>query len=313
MAAALVCYGPVGKATAPPIVVAPGTGSDASQVFLLGGGAFAAMGRPLCAVSFPRRTTADLQISVQYLVYATRHLWRRAGRPIALAGISQGGLLIRMALTYWPSLREKVSDAITAAAPHHGSPGNQQTATTCATEGCPPALWQQRRGSMLLRALNDGRDETPGPTAYTTVRSATDEIVRPQTSPRPTSALQGAANILIQDVCPGRQTTHLATAVDSVTIAALADAVAHPGPARVSTLPREVCDHPYGTGLDEARTNQFLALAPSLISKGSEGLPVVRREPRVRAWAKGTAASARPRMPSTGPRPASARIVGAMS
>jgi hypothetical protein len=276
----------VGRATPAPILFAPGTGSDGSQVFLLGGGAFEAMGRPLCAVSFPRRTTADLQVSVQYLVYATRRLSRRAGRPIAVAGISQGGLLIRMALTYWPSLRARVSDAVTAAATHHGAPGNAETVATCLTAGCPPALWQQRPGSALLRALNAGRDETPGRTAYTTVRSATDDIVRPQTGPRPTSALKGAVNILIQDVCPGRRTTHLGTAVDSVTIAALADAVAHRGPAEVSRLPGDVCEHPYGTGLDEARTDQFLLLAPQIFDQGSAGLPVVRREPALRAWAK---------------------------
>jgi triacylglycerol lipase len=286
MSDSLICYGPVGRTTPQPILFAPGTGSDGSQVFLLGGGAFAAMGRPLCVVSFPRRTTADLQVSVQYLVHATRRLWRRTGRPIALAGVSQGGLLARMALTYWPSLRVKVGDAVTAAATHHGAPGDAATAARCLSEGCPAALWQQRPRSALLRALNDGRDETPGRTAYTTVRSATDESVRPQTGAAPTSALKGAVNILIQDVCPGRQTTHLGTAVDSVTIAALADAVGHPGPARVARLPADVCAHPYGTGLDEARTTQFLALAPSLFAQGAQDLPVVRREPRVRPWAK---------------------------
>jgi triacylglycerol lipase len=284
MADALMCYGPVGLGMPPPILFAPGTGSDGSHVYLLGGGAFEAMGRTLCAVSFPRRATADLQVSVQYLVHAVRRLWRRAGRPIALAGVSQGGLLIRIALTYWPSLRGKVADAVTAAATHHGSPGDAATAGRCLTEGCPPALWQQRPRSALLRALNDGRDETPGRTAYTTVRSATDEIVRPQTGPAPTSALKGAANILIQEVCPERATTHLGTAVDSVTVAALADAVAHRGPARASRLPTDVCDHPYGTGLDEARTSQFLALAPVLASQGWDDLPVARREPKVRAW-----------------------------
>src|SRR4051794_17176611 len=45
MDGALTCYGPVGRAAPQPILFAPGTGSDASQVFLLGGGAFAAMGR----------------------------------------------------------------------------------------------------------------------------------------------------------------------------------------------------------------------------------------------------------------------------
>jgi hypothetical protein len=290
MADALRCYGPVGREAPQPVLFAPGTGSDGSQVFLLGGGAFVAMHRTLCAVSFPRRTTADVQDSVQYLVYAIRRLSRRAGRPIAVAGISQGGLLIRMALTYWPSLRARVRDAVMAAAPHHGAPGTTESAVRCVTVGCPPALWQQRHGSALLRVLNHGHDETPGRTAYTTIRSATDEIVSPQTGPRPTSALKGAANILIQDVCPGRTTTHLATVVDSVTIAALADAVRHKGPANASRLPPDVCQHPYGTGLDEAQTSQFLALAPLIAARGAADLPVVRREPRVRPWMKGRTA-----------------------
>lgn len=300
MAEALMCYGPTGKGAPQPILFAPGTGSDGGQVFLLGGGAFAAMGRTLCAVSFPRRTTADLQVSVQYLVFAIRRLSRQADRPIAVAGISQGGLLIRTALTYWPSLRRRVTDAVTAAATHHGAPGTAETTATCLSEGCPPALWQQRPGSAFLRAINDGRDETPGRTSYTTVRSATDEVVRPQTGPRPTSALEGAANILIQDVCRERETTHLGTAVDSVTIAALADAVTHPGPAEVSRFPVDVCDHPYGIGLDERRTSLFLTHAPQLFALGSD-LPGVRAEPRVRSWMKRPLSPRRGQGQSEGP------------
>jgi hypothetical protein len=304
MADALICNGAVGKNTPQPIVFAPGTGSDGSQVFLLGAGAFAAMKRTLCVVSFPRRTTADLQDSVQYLVFAIRRLSRRAGRPIAVAGVSQGGLLIRMALTYWPSLRSRVSDAVTAAATHRGTRGTPESAIKCVTVGCPPALWQQRRGSALLRTLNDGRDETPGRTAYTTVRSATDEIMRPQTGPRPTSALKGAANILIQDICPGRTTSHLETVVDSVTIAALADAVTHRGPAKVSRLPRDVCDHPYGTGLDETQTRLFLVLAPQITARGLDGLPGVRREPKVRSWMRRKEGAVRPARSALGTGPA---------
>lgn len=286
MADALRCYGAVGKDAHQPILFAPGTGADGSQAFLLGGGAFVAMGRTLCTVSFPRRTTADLQDSVQYLVFAIRRLSRRAGRPIAVAGVSQGGLLIRMALTYWPTLRARVRDAVMAAAPHHGAPGTAESALKCVTVGCPPALWQQRPRSALLQALDRGHDETPGRTAYTTVRSATDDVMRPQTGRRPTSALDGASNILIQDVCPGRTTSHLETVVDSVTIAALADAVAHRGPARVSRLPGDVCAHPYGSGLDEGQTSLFLRLAPQVTARGLEGLPGVRREPKVRWWMK---------------------------
>jgi hypothetical protein len=286
MARALKCYGPVGRDRPAPLVFAPGTGSDGTQVYILGKGAFAAIGRPLCTVSFPDRTTADVQVSVQYLVFAIRTASRRAGKRVAVAGVSQGGLLARMALTYWPTLRPRVSDVVTAAATHHGAIGTGATAIRCLQDGCPPAIWQQAAGSKLLTALNGGRDETPGRTAYTTIRSATDEVVQPQTGPRPTSALDGAANILIQDVCPGRTTTHIGTAVDSVTIAALADAVSHRGPAKVARLPADVCSHPYGTGLDEQQTATFLAIAPQILSQGAATVPVVRREPRVRAWVK---------------------------
>jgi triacylglycerol esterase/lipase EstA (alpha/beta hydrolase family) len=286
MARALECHGAVGPRRPAPIVFAPGTGSDGSQVYILGRGAFAAIGRPVCTVSFPDRTTADVQVSVQYLVYAIRAMSRRAGHPIAVAGVSQGGLLARMALTYWPTLRPLVADVVTAAATHHGAIASAAGAARCLQDGCPPAIWQQAAGSKLLRALNDGRDETPGRTAYTTIRSATDEVVQPQTGPSPTSVLAGAANILIQDVCPGRATSHIGTAVDSVTIAALADALSHRGPARVARLPRHVCSHPYGAGLDEQQTAFFLSIAPQLLGQGAATVPVVRREPRVRAWVK---------------------------
>ena len=128
-----------------------------------------------------------------------------------------------------------------------------------AANPCPPADWQQAAGSNLLKALNSQPFEAPGPTAWTTVRSATDETVQPQTGKHPTSALKGATNILIQSVCPGRVVTHIGTAVDSVAFAAFTDAIEHPGPAEVSRLPADVCAHPYAPGLEEERTASFLS------------------------------------------------------
>jgi triacylglycerol lipase len=281
---ALVCHGRIGADARQPIVYAAGTGSDGSQVWVLGRGAFETLGRPLCTVSFPDRTTADVQVSVQYLVYAIRATARRAHQGVAVTGISQGGLLARMALTYWPTLTHKVTDVISVAGTQHGVASANGRAA-CAQFGCPPAAWQQLASSHFLRALNDGRDETPGPTAWTTVRSANDTTATPATGPHPTSALKGATNILTQTVCPGRHTTHIGTAVDSVTIAAITDAVTHRGAARVSRLPADVCTHPYGTGLDEQQTSLFLSVADQLLRQGSVSVPRVTREPRVRAWA----------------------------
>lgn len=278
------CHGEIEGASVQPILFVTGTGATGEESYLLGHGAFEAFGHPVCLVNFPDYTTADIQISVQYLVYAIRREYKEARRPIAIFGISQGGLLPRFALTYWPSLRRKVSDVLAAAGTQHGS---TVAAGSCsATSPCPPAIWQQAAGSHLLRALNRQPFEAPGPTSWTTVRSATDESVQPQTGKHPTSSLEGATNILIQAVCPGRVTTHIGTALDSVTFAAFVDAVSHKGAAKVARLPDDVCAHPYAPGLDEAATNTLLGFSGGLIAGREALVPKVPAEPKVRAYVK---------------------------
>jgi triacylglycerol lipase len=116
------------------------------------------------------------------------------------------------------------------------------------------------------------------------VRSADDDVVQPQTGAHPTSALQGATNILIQDVCPSRRDNHLATFVDSVTFAAIVDALGHSGPAEVARFPKDVCSHPYAPGLGTASTKALLANANSLISRQGKAAPTVPVEPKVLSY-----------------------------
>lgn len=277
------CHGEVEGTSVEPVLFVTGTGATGEESYLIGKGAFDEFGHPVCDVDFPDYTTADIQVSVQYLVYAIRREARMAGRSIAVIGISQGGLLPRFALTYWPSLRAKVTDVLAAAGTQHGT-----TVGSPCSEAvpCPPAFWQQAAGSHLLTALNKQPLEAPGPTAWTTVRSLSDETVQPQYGKHPTSSLKGATNILIQAVCPGRVTTHIGTAVDSVTFAAFADALSHKGAAKVSRLPADVCAHPYAPGLDEERTSLFLSGSGGLIQTQEETVPRVGAEPKVRAYVK---------------------------
>jgi hypothetical protein len=280
LAAALHCTAGVRDATRTPIMLVTGTGASGDEAYAIAKPAFDTLGAPVCWVNFPHHTTADMQVSVQYLVHGLRVMIRRAGRRVAVFGISQGGLLPRVALTYWPSLRRKVSDVLSIAGTQHGT-------TVGRFRDCPciPAGWQQAAGSHFLKALNARRhDETPGPTAWTTVRSATDQTVRPTTGPHPTSALKGASNVLIQDVCPGREVTHIGTGLDSVTFALAVDAVAHRGPAKASRLPAGVCDHPYAPGLDEAATKNIIDAAGNLTAGRSADEPKVGREPPLRPW-----------------------------
>jgi hypothetical protein len=281
------CHGEVTPTSPQALLFVTGTGATGEQGYLIGKGAFEATGHPVCTVDFPDYTTADIQVSVQYLVYAIRKEYKLGGsRRIAIFGISQGGLLPRFALTYWPSLRAKVSDVVAAAGTQHGSNVVGPAGPCAAANPCPPAIWQQHAGSRLLRALNRQPAEAPGPTAWTTVRSLSDEAVQPQGGKHPTSALKGAGNILIQAVCPGRTTNHIGTAFDSVTFAAFADAISHRGAAKASRLPPDVCAHPYAPGLNETTTAAFLNGAGGLIAAQEASVPRVAAEPKLRPYVK---------------------------
>jgi hypothetical protein len=293
---ALHCQPQVRNARAEPVLLISGTGALGTETWASGPNAQAALlraGHPSCYLDLPEFATGDAQTAAEYVVNGIRALKRRSGRRIGVYGWSQGGLLPRWALTFWPQLRRHVSDVVAVAGTQHGTTGGSLgsayvDATCRPTAGCPPAVWQQAINSNLLKALNARADETPGPsTAWTTVRSLTDEVVQPQLGPYPTSSLFGAENILIQEVCPGRTTTHFASIYDSVSFAALLDALEHRGGASPSRFPRDVCAHPYWTALDPAKTREAIDATLALfIQRVVSGGRRITAEPPVRGYAR---------------------------
>jgi len=291
--AALHCQATVRNASREPVLLIHGTGGGGKEEWVAPLDFLKSVsdaGYPVCYVELPDKALTDIQISAEYVVNAIRRVRRIAGRPIALYGHSQGGLLARWALTYWPSLRSKVADAVSIAGTQHGTNGAAGAALLDAlcqpSAGCPPAFWQQKIGSNLERALNNGRDETPGPTAWTTVRTTGDDVVQPQTGAHPTSALRGASNVLIQSVCPGRATNHIKAAYDSVSFATLIDALRHDGAARPSRFSGAVCSRPYAPGLSAPVVDAFDAAALPTIVARILAYPPAKREPPLRGYAK---------------------------
>ena len=290
---ALFCQESVSRAARTPVLLVTGTGVDGSEAWP--DGLQIALRRdrvPSCYVNLLRHATADIQVAAEYVVYAIRRMRKRGGRKIAVYGLSQGGLLPRFALTYWPSLRKQVGDVVLVAGTHHGTTAFSSLVDACDSR-CrfPAAAWQQAAGSHLLRALNRrGRPETFGPTSWTTVRTLDDEIAQPTGGAHPTSALRGASNLVIQRICPGRTTNHIGSGVDSVSYAALRDALSHKGPARAARLGARVCRRPYAPGLDAQRTRAGIAelyrrSGPRTL-QGAEGGLLLTREPRVRAYVR---------------------------
>ena len=286
--AALHCQPEVRRSRTRTVMLVTGTGFSGTEAWTGTGGfqeALLKAGHPSCYVDFPDLTTGDMQVAVQYLVHGIRRQARLARSRIAVYGISQGGVLPRMALMFWPSLRRQVSDVVAVAGTQHGSTASTLVGACQSAAGCPPAIWQQAFNSNLLKWVNRRADETPGPTAWTTVRTEEDEVVTPQDALYPTSSLRGATNISIQRVCPGRETTHIGAAYDSVSFAALRDAVARGGAADQSRLPADVCAQAFAPGIDADRTQAVLDASLGLAAQRLLGqVPRVTAEPPVKRY-----------------------------
>ena len=251
-------------------------------------------GHDVCLVTYPNRGLGDAQIAAEYVVNAIDQL-AATGRKVSIIGHSQGGMPPRWAVRFWPSLRDKIDDMILLAAPNHGIVLAELTALTELGVPIPiPAVFYQfRASSNYMTAVNTG-DETPGDIDYTNMYTVFDELVQP-VLPEPSSALDWqqnnpkVANILLQDICPGRIAEHGSVMADAAVFELVLDALAHPGPANPERVSDDIC------GL-LPRVPE-LVLSPTLItdllevlaSEPAQGLPnlsLTTEEPPLKPYAQ---------------------------
>jgi triacylglycerol esterase/lipase EstA (alpha/beta hydrolase family) len=208
-----------------------------------------AQGYDVCLVDLPDRARADIQLSSEYVVHAIRFMAARSGRKVDVVGFSQGPLEPRWALKYWPDIRTMVGDLVAMSGVAHGF---TETEGICASE-CIAPFWQMKPGSKFLKALNSG-DETPGDVSYTSVYSRTDQFVWLANGPSDpwteSAKIDGASNIAIQDVCPGRSVEHVQAIYDAAMYAVIMDALTHDGPADAARVNRAVCAQAAMPGVD---------------------------------------------------------------
>lgn len=203
---------------------------------------------PHCVVTYPHRGQGDMQVSAEYVVVAVQEAARlsRTGE-VDLVGHSQGALMPRWAVKYWPSVQATVDDFVLLAGPNHGTwaadvfPG---------TSPRPPVYWQFRTDSAFVAHVNAG-DETPGDVDYTSVYAYTDELVQPSgPNGAPTAALHvddpaKVVNVSVQDACPGRLVDHLSLGTtDRFVLELTIDALRRPGPADVVAVASAACTLP---------------------------------------------------------------------
>jgi hypothetical protein len=240
--------------------------------------ALAKLGWSYCTIDLPGNAMGDVQTAGEYVVYAIRKMHAGYGGRIDIVGHSQGGMVPRWALRFWPDTRAMVDDLVGLSPSNHGTlDANPLCATSCAA-----GIWQQRKGARFLAALNSYQETFPG-ISYTDVYTLTDEVVVPNFGPAASSSLHGGGgsitNVPIQRVCPADPTEHIGIGIyDNTAYRIALDALTHSGPADPTRVSPTACLDPLMPGVNPvtfpadyagtlASVAQTLASTPRLTSE----------------------------------------------
>jgi triacylglycerol lipase len=197
-----------------PVLLVPGYGGRVASLDPLAA-ALRAAGREVVVVERLGDGTGDLRAEAEHLRHVAEQTLRATDAPsVDVVGYSAGGVVARLWVRDYggAAVARRV---LTLGSPHHGT--SQAALGRELAGGCPVACEQLVPDSDLLRRLNAG-DETPDGPLWATVRSTGDQVVTPVDS----AALDGAVNVLVQEVCPGATATHGELPSHPVTQAVLA-------------------------------------------------------------------------------------------
>ena len=278
-----------------PILLVPGTDLDPGPNYSWNyERALAARHWAYCAVRLPFQATGDVQVAGEYVVYAIRALARESGRRVDILGYSQGGMVPRWALRFWPDTRRLVHSFVALDPSNHGT---VDANATCQGR-CSAADWQQAEGSRFMRALNSFAETFAG-IDYTVIYSRTDEVVVPNFSSSGSSALHTGAgkirNIAVQQICPNDFSDHLAMGTyDPVGYALAIDAFSHESLANPGDVPVSVCGQPFQPGVDPAMFASNYASFLEAIGHAQESARQFRAEPPLKCYVFAGCRRARP-------------------
>jgi triacylglycerol lipase len=215
--AAVRSVDPVPQTTPGPVLLVPGYGGNLGSLRPLAA-ALASAGRTAVIVEPVGDGTGDLGKQADHLAEVAEGVRDDAGAAsVDVVGYSAGGVVARL----WVRDRGGAGVArriLTLGSPHHGT--SQAAVGAEFAGGCSEACQQLVPDSDLLRRLNAG-DETPAGPLWVTVRSTSDQVVTPVDS----AALDGALNVLVQDVCPGSNVAHGDLPGNPVVLATLTSAL----------------------------------------------------------------------------------------
>jgi triacylglycerol esterase/lipase EstA (alpha/beta hydrolase family) len=206
----------------------------------------------------------------------------RGHRRISLVGHSQGGMIGRWALKYWPDTRAMVDDYVGLASSNHGT--QVFNAECAAPTGCDAANWQQSQGSHFLTALNAGGETYRG-ISYTEIATTYDEVVVPYTSVF-LAARRNVTDTTVQRLCPTEVVDHFGMSYDNAAWLIGLDALTHAGPAKLGRVPTATCGRPLMPAVDPTTFPAHVAAALAQTARSSVVAPQLAAEPALRPYAR---------------------------
>ncbi|NLE78239.1 MAG: lipase [Rhodococcus sp.] len=229
----------------------------------------------VCTVAIPNHGRGDATIGAAYVVNAIRYAREQSGRQVDVVAHSAGPALALWAMRFWPDVATSVDDMVVLAAPIHGT---LLANAVCAVGFCPALAHQLSYGSDFTAALN--RAPLRSSISVTSIFSLFDEGIQPA---REVSSYPGAANIALQDHCPGRLVEHVSQMFDAAAYRLVIDALTHPGPA-VPTRTARLCE---GIALPAFALSEFVPpfVQGSINYVGILGEPSLPAAPPLPAYA----------------------------
>ena len=287
LAASLLCSPGYAASAHEPILLVPGTTvTPAVEYSWTYERAFNQLHLPWCAVTLPQSAMGDIQTAGEYIVYAIRTMHAASGKKVQIVGHSQGGMVPRWALRFWPDTRAMVDDMIGMAPSNHGTV--DAFALCLPVVGCAPAIWQQETNSPFIQALNSDAETFAG-ISYTQIYTELDEVVVPNFNEAGSSSLHTGdgtiSNVAVQSVCPGHITDHLLIGTsDPVAFALVMDAINHAGPAVPSRIDRSVCGQLFQPGVNPAAFAVNFAKTAAYLGTVLATSPHVSKQPALASY-----------------------------
>lgn len=286
----------------PPLVMVPGTGSTGCLTFrsnfikLFQDVSYA---DPIW-LNIPDFLLDDAQVNSEYVAYAINYISgistssSNSSSNVSVIAWSQGNLNTQWPLKYWPSTRNITSDFINISPDFHGTELAYIVCPGFPSVACTPSIIQQEYNSDYVTTLrSNGGDSAYVPT--TSIYSATDEIVQPQSGADASAILGDARRVGVTDaevqvVCNGRPAgglySHEGILYHPLAYALAVDALTHDGPGEISRIDlATICDEVASPGLSVADVLATEGNIPVAVAAVALYEPKVVTEPPNMAYA----------------------------